>query len=167
MDFSPFSTVTMPRIRFGEGTLRELPELAAQYGKKILLLTGGSSFVDSRHWAPLHTALNVQGIDTAHDTISGEPSPQRVDEIVSRYREQKIEVVIGIGGGSVLDAAKAVAGLLPFGNSVLDHLEDVGKGLPYHGPALPFIAVPTTAGTGSEAVTRSQSAMTLWWQRWP
>ncbi|MCW8841546.1 MAG: iron-containing alcohol dehydrogenase, partial [Gammaproteobacteria bacterium] len=59
--------------------------------------------------------------------------------------------VVGIGGGSVLDAAKAVAGLLPFGNSVLDHLEDVGKGLPYRGPALPFIAVPTTAGTGSEA----------------
>jgi len=54
--------------------------------------------------------------------------------------------VIGIGGGSVLDAAKAIAGLLPHGNSVMDHLEGVGPELPYRGPATPFIAVPTTAG---------------------
>jgi alcohol dehydrogenase len=59
--------------------------------------------------------------------------------------------VIGIGGGSALDAAKAIAGLLRPGNSVMDHLEGVGPELPYHGPATPFIAVPTTAGTGSEA----------------
>ncbi len=81
----------------------------------------------------------------------GEPSPQLVDEVVGRFFDQGIEVVVGIGGGSVLDAAKAIAGLLPHGNTVLDHLEDVGKGLPYSGPSLPFIAVPTTAGTGSEA----------------
>jgi len=58
---------------------------------------------------------------------------------------------VGIGGGSVLDAAKAIAGLLPHGHSVMDYLEGVGKNLSYHGPATPFIAVPTTAGTGSEA----------------
>jgi alcohol dehydrogenase len=63
----------------------------------------------------------------------------------------EIGMVVGIGGGSVLDCAKAVSGMLPFGNSVMDHLEDVGRGLPYQGPALPMIAVPTTAGTGSEA----------------
>jgi alcohol dehydrogenase len=84
-------------------------------------------------------------------TLAHEPSPQFVDATVADFTDVAIDVVIGIGGGSVLDAAKAVAGLLPFGNSVLDHLEDVGKGLPYSGPALPFIAVPTTAGTGSEA----------------
>ena len=60
-------------------------------------------------------------------------------------------MVAGIGGGSVLDAAKAIAGLLRTGSSVLDHLEGVGRGLPYTGPAVPFVAVPTTAGTGSEA----------------
>jgi alcohol dehydrogenase len=74
-----------------------------------------------------------------------------IDEAVREFCNAGIEVVVGIGGGSVLDAAKAIAGLLPSGNSVLDHLEDVGRGLPYAGAALPFIAVPTTAGTGSEA----------------
>jgi alcohol dehydrogenase len=62
-----------------------------------------------------------------------------------------VEVVVGIGGGSVLDTAKAVAGLLIPGNSVMDHLEGIAPGLPYQGPAVPFVAVPTTAGTGSEA----------------
>jgi len=83
--------------------------------------------------------------------VEQEPSPQLVDEAVRKYRDSGIEVVIGIGGGSVLDAAKAIAGLLPCGTTVMDYLEGVGPELPYEGPALPFIAVPTTAGTGSEA----------------
>ena len=66
-------------------------------------------------------------------------------------RREPPDVVVGIGGGAALDAAKAIAGLLRTGTSVLDHLEGVGRGLPYPGPATPFIAVPTTAGTGSEA----------------
>ncbi len=74
-----------------------------------------------------------------------------VDEAVRALRTESIDVVIGIGGGSALDAAKAIAGLLKPGNSVMDHLEGVGPELPYVGPATPFIAVPTTAGTGSEA----------------
>jgi alcohol dehydrogenase len=74
-----------------------------------------------------------------------------VDEAASQFRNASIEVVVGIGGGSVLDAAKAIAGLLRIPNSVMDYLEGVGPELPYHGPAVPFIAVPTTAGTGSEA----------------
>jgi len=70
---------------------------------------------------------------------------------VRALRTESIDVVIGIGGGSALDAAKAIAGLLRPGNSVMDHLEGVGPELPYVGPATPFIAVPTTVGTGSEA----------------
>jgi alcohol dehydrogenase len=84
-------------------------------------------------------------------SVTGEPSPQFVDDTVQKYRGKGYDVVVGIGGGSVLDAAKAVAGLLAPGNSVMDHLEGVGPELPYQGPATPFIAVPTTAGTGSEA----------------
>jgi alcohol dehydrogenase class IV len=154
LNLSPFSTATLPRIRFGEGTLAELPQLLLPFGKRVLLLTGGSSFTQSRFWAPLQKGLREKGIDAIHESISGEPSPQRVDELVAAHFNSGISAVVGIGGGSVLDTAKAVAGLLPFGNSVLDHLEDVGRGLPYNGPALPFIAVPTTAGTGSE-VTRN------------
>jgi alcohol dehydrogenase len=78
-----------------------------------------------------------------------------VDAAVARFFGQGIEVVVGIGGGSVLDAAKAIAGLLPHGNSVMDHLEGVGRNLPYNGPSLPFIAAPTTAGAGSEATKNS------------
>jgi alcohol dehydrogenase len=74
-----------------------------------------------------------------------------VDATVARFHSAGIQVVLGIGGGSVLDAAKAIAGLLMPGNSVMDHLEGVGLGHPYVGPATPFVAVPTTAGTGSEA----------------
>lgn len=151
MDFSPFATVVMPRIRFGNGVLMELPERVLEFGQRMLLLTGGRSFLDTPFWPALEQALAERGIHCERERISGEPSPQRVDQIVADYRDRGIEVVVGIGGGSVLDAAKAVAGLLPFGNSVLDHLEDVGAGIPYSGPALPFIAVPTTAGTGSEA----------------
>ncbi len=151
LNLSAFATATIPRIRFGEGSLVELPQLLSPFGKRILLLTGGQSFIQSRFWSPLQEGLNEAGIEIVHESISGEPSPQRVDELVTAHFNRDIVAVVGIGGGSVLDAAKAVAGLLPFGNSVLDHLEDVGRGLPYHGPALPFIAVPTTAGTGSEA----------------
>jgi len=81
----------------------------------------------------------------------GEPSPDLVDQAVRDHHAKGIDVVLGVGGGSVLDAAKAIAGLLPHGNSVMDHLEGVGRELPYHGPATPLVAVPTTAGTGSEA----------------
>jgi len=83
--------------------------------------------------------------------VAGEPSPELVDAEVAAHKNDNIDVVVAIGGGSVLDAAKAIAGLLRPGNSVMDHLEGVGRGIPYRGPAVPLIAVPTTAGTGSEA----------------
>jgi alcohol dehydrogenase len=95
--------------------------------------------------------LSAAGVDTREMTVSGEPSPGLVDDAVARFAPDGIDVVVGIGGGSVLDAAKAVAGLIRTGRSVMDHLEIVGRGLPYEGPAVPFVAVPTTAGTGSEA----------------
>jgi alcohol dehydrogenase class IV len=83
--------------------------------------------------------------------VRGEPSPSAVDEAVAEHRESRVDVVVGIGGGSVLDAAKAIAGLLRTSTSVREHLEGVGSPLPYPGPAVPLVAVPTTAGTGSEA----------------
>jgi alcohol dehydrogenase len=87
----------------------------------------------------------------AHMSVSGEPSPALVDEAAARFRGSDIHAVIGIGGGSVLDAAKAIAGLLRVENSVMDYLEGVGPELSYEGVSVPFLAVPTTAGTGSEA----------------
>ncbi|MGD8743613.1 MAG: iron-containing alcohol dehydrogenase, partial [Granulosicoccaceae bacterium] len=78
-------------------------------------------------------------------------SPLLVDELVELHKDDGIDVVVGIGGGSPLDAAKAIAGLLRVGRTVMDYLEGVGLELPYRGPTVPLIAVPTTAGTGSEA----------------
>ncbi len=151
MKLSEFSITALPRIYFGEGVLARLPDLIGEYGRQILLVCGASSFVDSRYWTELQQSLAKGNISYQLFHVTGEPSPEMVDEAVSQFTTSGIEVVVGIGGGSVLDAAKAIAGLLPSGHSVLDYLEDIGRGLSYQGGALPFIAVPTTAGTGSEA----------------
>jgi alcohol dehydrogenase class IV len=151
MQFSPFSISRLPRISYGSGRINEVPVLAAAYGHTALLVTGKQSFCATSRWQPFIQSLETRGMRWLHLTVSGEPSPSLVDQAVSRFRGEEVDVVIAIGGGSVLDAAKAIAGLLPHGNSVMDHLEGVGKNIPYHGPSTPFIAVPTTAGTGSEA----------------
>jgi alcohol dehydrogenase len=146
-----FSISRLPRIAFGPGTLAGLPAIARQFGTHALLVTGAGSLKRSPFWPAVTAGLNAQGISWLHLSVPGEPSPQMVDEAVRALCEESIDVVIGIGGGSALDAAKAIAGLLKPGNSVMDHLEGVGPELSYAGPATPFIAVPTTAGTGSEA----------------
>jgi alcohol dehydrogenase len=148
---APFGIARLPRIEFGRGALAKLPALLAQYNRRLLLVTGARSFATSPSAPPLFAALRERGWTWETVTVAGEPSPEEVDAAVRRLHGAPIDVVVGIGGGSVLDAAKAIAGLLRPGNSVLDHLEGVGPELPYRGPATPFIAVPTTAGTGSEA----------------
>lgn len=151
MTIPPFYISNLPRIDFGTGRIQALPRYIAEFGNKVLLVTGKSSFCATAHWPQLLSELEKNAIAYDVFQVSGEPSPQLIDEAVAQYYQQGYELVTGIGGGSVLDAAKAIAALLPYGNSVLDHLEDVGKGIAYTGPSLPLIAVPTTAGTGSEA----------------
>ncbi|MBU0594112.1 MAG: iron-containing alcohol dehydrogenase [Gammaproteobacteria bacterium] len=146
-----FSIARLPRIDFGPGSIMKLPALLARYGKRVLLVTGGASFCATPYWAELSDTLRDQGFAWEIFRVNGEPSPQLVDDAVAVLRGSQFDVVLGIGGGSVLDAAKAIAGLLGSGNSVMDYLEGVGPELPYLGPSTPFIAVPTTAGTGSEA----------------
>lgn len=148
---NPFSVARLPEIHFGAGRIRDLDQLIPRFGHRALLVTGRSAFVSTAAWPELQERLGQAGIHWEREQISGEPSPAVVDDTVARYRSHQIDVVVGIGGGSVLDAAKAIAGLLKTGTSVMDHLEGVGRGLPYPGPAVPLIAVPTTAGTGSEA----------------
>lgn len=146
-----FSIARLPRIEFGCGLIARLPALAARYGKTALLITGAASLKRSPAWPVIESGLQAAGLTWHSESISGEPSPQTVDDCAQRHRNRAIDVVIGIGGGSVLDAAKAIAGLLRVNKPVMDFLEGVGPELPYQGPATPFIAVPTTAGTGSEA----------------
>jgi alcohol dehydrogenase len=147
----PFTFSRVPRIEFGPGAIARLPSLAAQYGTRALLVTGARSLQVSAHWEQLQAGLKQAGLDWLHTTIHTEPSPQMIDAAVEAHAGDGIDVVIAIGGGSVLDAAKAIAGLLRVGDTVMDYLEGVGPEKPYRGPAVPFIAAPTTAGTGSEA----------------
>jgi alcohol dehydrogenase class IV len=150
-DFFPFSIARLPRIEFGSGALEKLPEIAAGYGKPSPARHRPAFVrrVGSRHALVRAASPARPGVGAGQ--VSGEPSPEFVDATVAALRGTPFDAVVGIGGGSALDAAKAIAGLLRPGNSVMDHLEGVGPELPYHGPATPFIAVPTTAGTGSEA----------------
>lgn len=146
-----FRVARLPRIEFGPGRLEAIPELASSYGSRVLIVTGAHSFLGSEHWPRLSGNLAKRQMIWHIVQVPGEPSPELVDAAVAAHRASGINCVLGIGGGSALDAAKAIAGLLKPGNSVMDHLEGVGPELPYRGPTTPFIAAPTTAGTGSEA----------------
>ncbi len=151
MNLFDFSIARIPRIIFKRGAILQVPELCLSYGSKVLLVTGAGSFASSPAYKALKKSFSENRIQFEKCSIPGEPSPQLVDSIVSEYKNIAFDVVLGIGGGSALDAAKAIAGLLKVKHSVMDYLEGVGPELEYKGPAVPFIAVPTTAGTGSEA----------------
>lgn len=147
-----FGIGRLPRITFGSGTFAGLPTIVAGHGGRAVLVTGGAWFDISPRRAELEAGLAAAGVRVVGQaTVTGEPDVAAVEEPVERYRDSGVDVVVGIGGGAVLDTAKAIAGLLRSGTSLMDHLEGVGRGLPYRGPALPVVAVPTTAGTGSEA----------------
>jgi alcohol dehydrogenase class IV len=98
--------------------------------------------------------LQAEGVEVAGFSVAGEPTLQVVRDGVARAADAACDLIIGCGGGSVLDAAKAIAALLTNGGDPLDYLEVIGKGRPLSRPSAPCIAVPTTAGTGSE-VTRN------------
>lgn len=150
-----FSLSLFPRIEFGSGCIQILADKIAQYGHKVLLITGRQSFYQSQAWNDLVSGLDKKHIQWFHTSINGEPTPEFVDETVKQFFFNKIQCVVAIGGGSALDCGKAVSGLISSGHSVMNYLEGVGAGEPYNGPAIPFIAVPTTAGTGSEATKNS------------
>ena len=147
-----FTLGRLPRITFGAGSIAQLPAIVAGHGRRLILVTGGRSLAASGHLERITNGLEAAGVTVvAQISVTDEPSPAVIDRAVRAYRDALIDVVLGIGGGSVLDAAKAIAGLLPSGSSVVDHLEGLPGFRPYTGPALPWVAVPTTAGTGSEA----------------
>ena len=145
-----FIFARMPEIHFGAGMLSRLPALIALRGKRGLLVTGSSSFRRSTHCERLMAALDAAGITVFQVSVSGEPSPAFVDETVARYRSESLDWVVSIGGGSAIDAGKAISAMLPSGDSVVEYLEckDTRK---HDGRKTPFIAIPTSSGTGAEA----------------
>ncbi len=149
---APWSLGRLPRIRFGAGVIAELPAIVAAHGRCALLVTGGRSFDADGRGARIMAVLEAAGVTVAGRVIaSAEPPPDEIDAAVARYRDAGVEVVVAIGGGSAIDSGKAIAGLLRTGTRIADHLEGLPGARPWPGPAVPVVAVPTTAGTGSEA----------------
>jgi alcohol dehydrogenase len=151
VNLDTFSIARLPRIEFGAGVFARVADIITPYGNSVMLVTGSRSFPSTPQWDTLTSTLEQRDCAWYHVSVDGEPSPQLVDSVVAEYAGTGIDVVLGVGGGSALDAAKAIAGLLRVQCSVMDYLEGVGPELPYTGPAVPLVAVPTTAGTGSEA----------------
>lgn len=145
-----FEFATATRILFGQDTVREAAPAAAGMGTRALIVTGRSP----DRAAGLIAALQAAGVHCLAFPVEGEPTVELVRQGARLAREEKREVVIGFGGGSAIDAGKAIAALAANPGDVVDYLEVAGTGRPLPAPSAPFIAVPTTAGTGSE-VTRN------------
>jgi alcohol dehydrogenase class IV len=146
----PFQFSRLPKIYFGSGIITELASIINRYGTQMVLVTGQRSFLDTESSEKLFHDLDRTRIKYRIISILGEPSPAIIDNAVRNLTNEKIDLVVGIGGGSVLDAGKAVSAMMYRSESVVDFLEGVGTS-EHPGTKLPFIAVPTTSGTGSEA----------------
>ncbi len=146
-----FEFATAGRILFGPGRLADVPAQVAALGvTRVLLVTG----LSSERSAPLRGALIERGIATIPYAVTDEPTLATAREGVARAFTDGCDGVIAMGGGSPLDAGKAIASLLANGGDPLDYIEVIGRGRPIQRPSAPMIAIPTTAGTGSE-VTRN------------
>jgi len=146
----PFQFARLPKIYFGIGKIADLPGIIKVYGKKIVLVTGKNSFIQSQHAEKLFYDFEKADIGYYLINIPGEPSSEIIDGAVKRLNGEDIKVVVGIGGGSVLDAGKAISAMIYKKESVKDFLETVGN-KEHPGTKIPFIALPATSGTGSEA----------------
>jgi alcohol dehydrogenase class IV len=145
-----FEFATATRILFGPGTARDLPSLVAGFGRRALWITGANS----NRVEPLRRELAATPVETVSFVVATEPTTDVVIQGARLAVESGCDMVIALGGGSVLDGGKAIAAMSTNPGELLDYLEVIGRGLPIKNPPLPFIAVPTTAGTGTE-VTRN------------
>lgn len=141
-----FQFMTSTRIVFGEGALLESFSLLNQFGYCVLLVTGRN---DERT-QPLEAYFKQQKMRYQRVAILGEPLISTVEELAAMGRRFRPDMVIGIGGGSVIDVAKALAAMIPNQGCVYDYVDVVGRNVPLQVKPLPMIAIPTTAGTGAE-----------------
>ncbi len=145
-----FKFASTPEIIFGNGSFQQLPGLIRRYGDHMLLLTGARSLRESPFFKTFSDNLKKNNFRYEVIGISEEPSPMLIDGLTSKFRRHMPDVVVSIGGGSVIDSGKAMSAMLPDLHSVYEYLEGVGTGKQHSGKKVPFIAVPTTSGTGSE-----------------
>jgi alcohol dehydrogenase class IV len=141
---------TAERIIFGPGTIREAGSLAAPLGRRACLVTGR----DPTRAQPLLDQLKQHAIEVVCFAVAGEPGIQAVERGIEFARHEGCDLVIGFGGGSALDAGKAIAAMLANPGELLDYMELIGRGKALTRRSAPYIAIPTTAGSGAE-VTRN------------
>ncbi|WP_423211694.1 iron-containing alcohol dehydrogenase [Paracoccus yeei] len=144
---TPFGFSLPGRVIFGRGEAGRAPGLIGALGNRGVLVHGA----DASRAAWLVDGLRAQGASVLAVSCGAEPSLPMLRDALDRARSQGADWVCGLGGGSALDMAKALAALIPASGGIMDHLEVVGRGLPLRVPPLPCVAIPTTAGTGAEA----------------
>ncbi|MBG86537.1 MAG: alcohol dehydrogenase [Verrucomicrobiales bacterium] len=141
-----FEFATTTRIVFGRGKLASVGDIASEFGKSALIVTGKSL----NRLGPLREQLNKAEIASTIYSIDGEPKIQHIRDGVERAKSGQCASVIAFGGGSPIDCGKAISAMLTNPGDVLDYLEVIGKGQKLTQQAAPFIAIPTTSGTGAE-----------------
>jgi alcohol dehydrogenase class IV len=148
-------TLQMPRdIRFGPGQRRTLAEMLPHFGRRVIVFSG-RSWLDKSGWGD-RFRQDLESLELLFLRCpGGEPEVEGLNDLLRQARDFKPNALVAIGGGSVLDTAKAVSGLLPVSEPVEDYLEGVGKGLQLKGSGVPWIALPTTSGTGAEVTKNS------------
>jgi alcohol dehydrogenase class IV len=124
----PFKLTGIPDIIFGEGTLSTLPDALGKYGNSALLVLGSRSFQASAHREKLQAELDAKGISYLVTNMGSEPTTGMIDGAAAQYREAEIDVLVSIGGGSVIDAGKALSAMLTVEDSVVNYLEGVDHG---------------------------------------
>jgi alcohol dehydrogenase class IV len=133
------------KIILGEGAVKKLGEIVMAFGSKALVF--GSP---SERFKGTLADLLKHGVSFLYYPVAGEPTVEVIREAIAYAKQNQVDVIVGIGGGSVLDTAKAVSGLITNEGDLYDYLEVIGRGQSLLHPALPYIAIPTTAGTGTE-----------------
>jgi alcohol dehydrogenase class IV len=159
MEIAPFFTLLPSKTYFGCGIFSRFFDIIPPEKRRILVVTGKSSFTQSAYWDWLKKGAATRKIYLEPVSISGEPSPIEIDKLASHYSKQEWEAVVGIGGGSVIDAGKALSAMLYVSEPIERYLEGIPNGKPYDRTKVYYIACPTTAGTGSEAT--KNAVMTL------
>ncbi|MCY1720257.1 iron-containing alcohol dehydrogenase [Prolixibacteraceae bacterium Z1-6] len=145
-----FSFATASQILFGNHSLEKVPGLVSKMGNKILLVTGKNTERAEVLIKLLPTEMEITGFK-----IESEPSTVMIEQGAKIARENNCEMVVGFGGGSVIDGAKAIAALASNEGELMDYLEVIGKGKALERAPLPSIAIPTTSGTGAEVTKNS------------
>ena len=145
-----FNFARIPNIIFGSGKINELYGIVSNFGNNILIITGHSSLKLSGKWNEITKQLKTHSIELNQVSVANEPSPALIDGIVNEMRYKNIDIVVSIGGGSVIDTGKAVSAMILKHDSVKNYLEGIGSKI-HDGIKIPFRAIPTTSGTGSEA----------------